>query len=532
MGWQVRRHSTDPYACYTLRGLNNDDGTASGTNINDTNLTWHHFAAVWDQSTGTRTLYVDGAVSSVTNNVIGQIMSQSADRHLMLGARQQNADTNYDGFFSGLLYDVRIYNQVLFANQVQSVMTTPTTPQAPEAKIRAFGLTGLPADISGSNISWTLPVGTNVAALAPTFTLTAGATCVPVSGTTRNFATPQTYAVTSSDTLITTVYTVGVISAINFNDGTLQGWHNRVWDATAGAWTDLDPNVITMPSTINGGVIMPASVDDYLYKITDGTVQPNGGENDNHLNTVWLRSPVFYLNGTGDLTAQMAKGPARTAAPANDMSVPYAAITEGGWKGVALRRVSDGVFVLAKPRTDTGDAMITVTFTQAELAPYVGIACTLDLINSDRGGWGWLTMDNVVIPGSSTSPDPFVAWMDANYPSLSDKSPTGDPDHDGMTNQQEFAFGLDPSSATSANPIVTPLNKTTGIFRYTRRDPAVSCLTYTVTTSTNLSDWVPDIGATASQSVISTNGDIQTVEVTITGAPLGSSKWFVRVKAE
>ena len=173
-----------------------------------------------------------------------------------------------------------------------------------------------------------------------------------------------------------------------------------------------------------------------------------------------------------------------------------------------------------------------MTFTQAEVAPYVGIACTLDLINSDRGGWGWLTMDNVVIPGSSTSPDPFVAWMDANYPSLSDKSPTGDPDHDGMTNQQEFAFGLDPSSATSANPIVTPLNKTTGIFRYTRRDPAVSCLTYTVTTSTNLSDWVPDIGATASQSVISTNGDIQTVEVTITGAPLGSSKWFVRVKAE
>jgi len=55
--------------------------------------------------------------------------------------------------------------------------------------------------------------------------------------------------------------------------------------------------------------------------------------------------------------------------------------------------------VLAKPRTTTGDTMVTVTFTAAELAPYVGVTCTLDLINSERASWGWLSMDNVSIPG-------------------------------------------------------------------------------------------------------------------------------------
>jgi hypothetical protein len=529
-GWQVRRHANDSFPCFTVRGLNNDDGGSSGTgaNIMATNPTWHHYTGVWDQATGTRTVYVDGVVSSLDYNVIGQTMSMAADRHLMLGARQKNADTNYDGYFAGLLYDVRIYNQVLFSDQVQAVMTTPTSAQAPEAKIRSFGLPGRPAVIVRPDITWTLPVATNLAALAPTFTLTAGATCVPVSGTTRDFNTPQTYTVTSSDSLITTIYTVTVVTTDNFNDGTLQGWHNRVWDATAGAWVDLDPDVIAMPSTINGGVIQPPSSENYLYKNTDGIVQPNGGQNDGHLNTVWLRSPEFYLKGSADLTVQMAKGMALGPAPADDMSVPYAAITDGGWKGVALRRVSDGVFVLAKPRTSTGDAMITVTFTAAELAPYVGVACTLDLINSGRGGWGWLTMDNAIIPRGVALSDPFVAWIDTNYPTLADKSPTGDPDGDGMTNQQEFAFGLNPASGSSVNPITVPLNPATGTFQYTRLNPAVSGLTYTVLTSANLQDWAPDAGAGES---ITTNGDIQTITFTITASPVGG-KLFVRVEAK
>jgi hypothetical protein len=84
---------------------------------------------------------------------------------------------------------------------------------APRADILAFGLPGNPALINGTNITVTLPYGTNVTSLAPTFTLWPGASCVPVSGSARNFTTPQTYTVTSSDTLVVKNYTVSVAIA-------------------------------------------------------------------------------------------------------------------------------------------------------------------------------------------------------------------------------------------------------------------------------------------------------------------------------
>ena len=191
----------------------------------------------------------------------------------------------------------------------------------------------------------------------------------------------------------------------DFGTGTLQGWHNRVWDlsanAGAGGWVDLDPNVQVMPGTVNGGAIQPPSGDNNLFGVRSGSTQvdPVGGQNDNHLNTLWLRSPQFILDASGALTAQMARGKAHGSTPTSDASVSYIANASTGWKGVALRRSSDGAFVLAKPRTSEGDGMVTVTFTTTELAPFVGATCTLELINSERGGWGWLSMDNVSIPG-------------------------------------------------------------------------------------------------------------------------------------
>ncbi len=62
-------------------------------------------------------------------------------------------------------------------------------------------------------------------------------------------------------------------------------------------------------------------------------------------------------------------------------------------------------------------------------------------------------------------------------------TPTADPDGDGQNNQEEFAFGLDPTSGSSANPITQPLAG--GVFKYTRT--ANSGLTYKVYYSTNLS---------------------------------------------
>ncbi len=278
-----------------------------------------------------------------------------------------------------------------------------------ESQMLTFGSGGV-IDQFSQTVTITVPAGTNLATYAPTFTLSPGASCVPASGAipSPNFSTtnPMTYTVTSEDTFFTTPYSVTVnvapfVLTYDFNDATLQGWHNRVWDLASGpGWVDLAPNVQTMPGTINGGAIQPPSANDNLFGNPNNHVEYIGGSNDNHLNTQWLRSPVFKLAAGGDLTAQMGAGRAHGPAPANDASVNYAATGDGttGWKGIALRTVSDGVFVLAKPRTSEGGGMNTVTFTQSELAPFVGIDCTLELINSENGGWGWLSMDNVAIP--------------------------------------------------------------------------------------------------------------------------------------
>ncbi|MCX6875294.1 MAG: choice-of-anchor D domain-containing protein [Verrucomicrobia bacterium] len=74
-----------------------------------------------------------------------------------------------------------------------------------------FGTLGA-ATIAGTGISLTVPSGTNVTALAPSYTVSAGAAGSPASGTARNFATPQTYTVTAPDGS-TKVYSVTVTVA-------------------------------------------------------------------------------------------------------------------------------------------------------------------------------------------------------------------------------------------------------------------------------------------------------------------------------
>ena len=124
----------------------------------------------------------------------------------------------------------------------------------------------------------------------------------------------------------------------------------------------------------------------------------------------------------------------------------------------------------------------------------------------------------------------YSTWI-ANYPSITnpaDKLATADPDRDSLTNQQEYAFGLNPSSGSSANPISVPLKNTTGVFSYTRRaTPTLTGLVYTVLTSTDLVTWTPDAGL--AQSVL-TNGAVETVSFTVS-KPSVNGKLFVRVKA-
>lgn len=121
---------------------------------------------------------------------------------------------------------------------------------------------------------------------------------------------------------------------------------------------------------------------------------------------------------------------------------------------------------------------------------------------------------------------PYETWSTGAFANaFTDTTPTADPDGDGQNNQEEFAFGLDPTTGSSVNPITQQLAG--GVFKYTRTKD--SGLTYKVYYSTNLSGWTLDAAAT--QSPAAAVGGVETVTVTLAAAVPTNGKLFVRVEA-
>jgi len=101
--------------------------------------------------------------------------------------------------------------------------------------------------------------------------------------------------------------------------------------------------------------------------------------------------------------------------------------------------------------------------------------------------------------------------------------------NDGLTNEAERIWGLDPTSAASRQVITAALDPGTDSFSYTRRDPAYHNLTYTVWTSTDLHTWAEDTGA--QQTAGSTINDTQEVTVTVSAWPV-DGRLFAQVRTQ
>ena len=104
--------------------------------------------------------------------------------------------------------------------------------------------------------------------------------------------------------------------------------------------------------------------------------------------------------------------------------------------------------------------------------------------------------------------------------------PGDDADQDGLSNQFEYAFGLDPTSPSGTPVAFLSLDAGPHV-TYTRRRQALSGLDYSVWTSTDLTDWTEDTGAVEGTPVL--NGDVETVPVTLTPSLLSNQKLFIRI---
>ncbi len=197
----------------------------------------------------------------------------------------------------------------------------------------------------------------------------------------------------------------------DFDDGTAQGWVN---DAKAGreflAWdTTADDN---------GGQFIAYS-GDFAMRIDEY------GARDDNTDLLLITSPEFKISGgtTIEVWALGGMGPVAEPTWSNYADVPTTA-TSSGFMGIALRRVSDGEYVLFGRRDRSSESDDATTWTPIEWdAATIAAAVAsdnpseryvVDVIDSYTGGWGWfgfdeVTMTNIALISDTLAADPIPA---------------------------------------------------------------------------------------------------------------------------
>ena len=115
-----------------IRFLTNNDWTGSilTTNAQLSNNSWYHIAAVYDGTE--KRIYINGVEDLNTVATSGDIGSSIYS--FTMGA-QPNSAGSYEDCFRGKLDDVRIYNQALTQQEIQSIMI----PEPATVLLTAFG---------------------------------------------------------------------------------------------------------------------------------------------------------------------------------------------------------------------------------------------------------------------------------------------------------------------------------------------------------------------------------------------------------
>jgi len=139
-GWQLRPNNTGPNACWTMRGTGGNDDMTSSVGSNDGK--WHHYTGTWDGTNLVRNLYVDGALTATASGSSSYTLPSPSS--LAIGARDAGG-ASFGNYFTGLIYDVRIYNIPLTQGEVLNVGGVP--PPFTSA-------------VSGGQLLLTWPVGT------------------------------------------------------------------------------------------------------------------------------------------------------------------------------------------------------------------------------------------------------------------------------------------------------------------------------------------------------------------------------------
>lgn len=461
----------------------------------------------------------------------------------------------------GDIAEVLIYDQPLSAAEEAEIgsflaakygLTTTYPAVAPLANLYSFGLLGktVSVDQGTKSVALEVPYGTDVSAIPTSFVMSGGATCDKVSGASQNFTNPVTFTVKSSDDAITNVYTVAVTVAPKPPSATLPVlWldASKLTGLTDGQQVDTWRDASGLGNHANRAYGSP------VYKTGVINGQPvvrfaSGSFNFQRINTIrtvfWVlnetvgaSAPRFLLGDSGSYhfhrSADAPNGPlwsqwtnGNIVAGTTKMMGTVVNGATTPLPGGSFQLVSVVTIGNVEANNLSDDRNIANRSWLGDIAEVLIYDKALSSAEEAQVG-SYLTAKY----GLTTAyPNDYGSWA-AAYPGFDLSNPAGDADKDGNTNQGEYAFGLNPTSGSSVSPITVQVDPATGKFSYTRRNPALTGLGYTVWTSPDLTTWTEDTAASASQTVTATNGDVQTVGVTLTTLPV-NGKLFVRVKAQ
>jgi autotransporter-associated beta strand protein len=272
---------------------------------------------------------------------------------------------------------------------------------------------------------------------------------------------------------------VTVANALIVNGGTL--YSQNGWGVT---WTG--PITLNANLTLNAGYGLTSSGD---ISGTGGLIKTGG-------NTLVLSGSNSY-SGPTTVTSGTLECKNMNALGSGDLSISSGAKVNLNY---------------------TGDRVVTsLTLAGAVMPPG-----TYD--SSDPSGL--ITGTGTVTVGGGSDYDTWLGEF--TFAAGADTTPTGDPDGDGLINQQEYAFGLNPTLGSSVNPITRQLDKSTGVFKYTRRKD--SGLTYIYQSSTTLKD--PWDEFTPVSAVSNDAAPVEEITVTVPSSLRANPKLFLRVKAQ
>ncbi|HUV65350.1 MAG TPA: LamG-like jellyroll fold domain-containing protein [Sedimentisphaerales bacterium] len=97
-------------------------GTASNLNTGITNGQWHHMALVFDPSTGSLAIYVDGVSQNLSFLNVATPTNMTDFEHPVLPLGAVNTRTVMDNYFQGVLAEVRIWNYARTESEIQEDM--------------------------------------------------------------------------------------------------------------------------------------------------------------------------------------------------------------------------------------------------------------------------------------------------------------------------------------------------------------------------------------------------------------------------